>query len=71
MGDDEVDSIAGGKDHYDCHDTYKDNENCWFNDNCKKYTNNYFDEDNPYCDSYSYCKGVAHKPDCKIGRIGG
>ena len=29
-----LDMVAGGKDHAECKDTYKDRENCWSNDGC-------------------------------------
>ena len=70
LGDDELDDAAGGKDHSNCHYTYKDGENCWAMDNCKKVLIMYFDPDNPYCDSFSHCKGLACKPDCDNGRLG-
>ena len=70
VSDDELDDVAGGKDHSDCHFTYKDGENCVAMDGCKKALHMYFDPDNPYCDSYSHCKGVAVKPNCLIGKIG-
>ena len=62
--------VAGWKDHSNCHYTYKDGENCLAMDGCKKALIMYFDPDNPYCDSYSHCKGVAVKPNCLIGKIG-
>ena len=34
LSDEELGEVAGGKDHGDCKDTYKDRENCWFNDGC-------------------------------------
>ena len=70
VSDDELDDVAGGKEHDNCTDTYKSNENCMWNDNCKKVINMYYEEDEPYCDSYSHCKGVAVKPNCLIGKIG-
>lgn len=30
----ELDMVAGGKDHEDCKDTYKSRENCFANDGC-------------------------------------
>ena len=39
-------------------------------DGCKKALHMYFDPDNPYCDNFSHCKGVAVKPNCLIGKIG-
>ena len=69
LSDDELDSVAGGKGFAACEDTYRTDDNCWVSDNCKKAVIFYYDEDNPYCDSYSYCKGIALKPDCKLGRL--
>ena len=34
LDDSELAAVAGGKDHPDCKDTYKDAENCWFKDAC-------------------------------------
>ena len=34
----------GGGDHSTCSDTYKDDENCWFDDNCRKVVNMYCKE---------------------------
>lgn len=34
LPDEAMEQVAGGKQHYECHDTYKDHENCWFNDGC-------------------------------------
>ena len=31
---DELAGVAGGGSHSECKDTYKDKENCWFNDAC-------------------------------------
>jgi len=31
---DDLSSVAGGKGHSNCKDTYKDKENCWVNDAC-------------------------------------
>ena len=70
LSEEELDKVAGGKGHSTCEDTYLDNENCSLHDNCKKVIQGYYFNDNPYCDSYSCCKGVALKPDCKLGRIG-
>lgn len=70
LSDDEMDKVAGGGDRSNCSDTYKEGENCWWEDNCKKAIIMYSNPDDPYCDSYSYCKGVSIKPDCKLGRIG-
>ncbi len=43
LSDEILDKVAGGKDHDDCKDTYKDSENCWFNDGCDNVIN-YYDE---------------------------
>ena len=40
----ENDSVAGGVVMpHDCKDTFKDEENCWFNDGCDKTINKYPD----------------------------
>ena len=70
LSDEELDKVAGGKGHSDCADTYLSDENCAFYDNCKQAVNMYYDSDDPYCDSYSHCRGVNRKPDCKLGRFG-
>lgn len=71
LSDDELDSVAGGKGFNSCSESFQPDENCMFSDNCKKViTNYYFDENNAYCESYGFCKGIAIKPDCKLGRIG-
>ena len=71
LSDEELDKVAGGKDHENCSDTYKDNENCWFDDNCKHLTHHYYDPYDPVCDTYSYCGTLTILPDCKFGRVGG
>ena len=40
---DELGEVAGGGDHSDCKDTYKDKENCWVNDGCDIINNHYSD----------------------------
>ena len=34
LSDQELEAVAGGKDHPECKDTYKDYENCWVEDGC-------------------------------------
>lgn len=34
LPDDALDRVAGGKDHKDCRNTYKDREDCWKSDSC-------------------------------------
>lgn len=41
LEDSELDSVAGGKDHSNCKDTFKHEENCWFNDGCDVSFNKY------------------------------
>ena len=58
--EDELVEVAGGGDHPDCKDTYKDKENCWVNDGCDIINNHYPDYDchlNLKCHNYngSYC----------------
>ena len=43
LSEEALDAVAGGKDHDECADTYQDNENCWFNDECN-YVFSYYDE---------------------------
>ena len=39
-----LENVAGGKaDHEECLDTYKDKENCWYNDGCDMIFNGYSD----------------------------
>ena len=73
LSPEEIDSFAGGGDHAICSDTFKDDENCVFDDNCKHYTNMYSsseDEGRYDCDSYTYCKNFLTKDDCSLGRVG-
>lgn len=41
LSDNELDSVAGGKDHSNCHDTFKNFENCWWEDGCDVAYNQY------------------------------
>ena len=34
LASEELSQVAGGKDHSNCKDTFKDKENCWVNDAC-------------------------------------
>ena len=34
LSDEELDEVSGGGNHKECSDTFKDRENCWFNDGC-------------------------------------
>ena len=38
---DQLDMVAGGKDHSNCKDTFKNFENCWWEDGCDVALNNY------------------------------
>ena len=38
---DQLDSVAGGKDNENCKDTFKDQENCWWEDGCDVNYNTY------------------------------
>jgi hypothetical protein len=74
LSKEEIDKVAGGKDHDCCVDTFKDGENCWVNDSCKKFVTNYWQEDgdgNVTCYGTAFCDGVMRKHDCKFGRVGG
>ena len=52
LPDDVLDKVAGGKkDHDNCKDTFKDRENCWINDGCDNFYNNY---DNYVCHRLYY-----------------
>ena len=58
----EMDRVAGGGDHPTCADTYKDDENCLIDDNCKKVINMYCKHHNGTCSSYTFCKDITvHK----------
>ena len=46
VSDQELEKVAGGKDHPECKDTFKDRENCWVNDACDAVYNEY---DKYYC----------------------
>ncbi len=55
LPDDALDAVAGGKgERSDCKNTYKDKENCWFNDGCD---NVYHLYDDYLCAWYYYLKG--------------
>ena len=43
LPDEDLSKVAGGKRHSDCKDTFKDRENCWFNDGCDIVNNHYDD----------------------------
>jgi len=43
LSPEELGEVAGGGDHSDCKDTYKDKENCWVNDGCDIINNHYSD----------------------------
>ena len=47
---DDLGAAAGGKDHKDCKDSYKDRENCWFKDGCDIVNNHYSDYQCHYSD---------------------
>ena len=70
----EIDAVAGGKKgHYDCVDTYRDDENCWVHDSCKKFIVNYWTKDENgeiVCENNSFCKGAVRKYDCNMLRVG-
>jgi len=74
LSKEEIDEVAGGKGHDICHDTFKDGENCWWNDSCNKVVNIYWAEisDGTYeCYGTAFCDGFMKKHDCKYGRVGG
>ena len=43
LPEEELSEVAGGGDHPDCKDTYKDKENCWVTDGCDIINNHYSD----------------------------
>ena len=43
LDDSEVAEVSGGGEHADCKDTFKDYENCWFNDACDAVLHSYPD----------------------------
>ena len=68
----ELDQVAGGKDHSICKDTYKDSDNCWMTDKCKRIILSYPKEDDPEwedCKFTHYCKKVMQSHECSIGRL--
>jgi len=70
---DEIDKVAGGKGHDICHDTFKDGENCWWNDSCNKVVNMYWTKcsDGTYeCYGTAFCNGFMKKHDCIVSRYG-
>ena len=36
-----MEAVTGGKDHKECSDTFKDKENCWWEDGCDSYILDY------------------------------
>lgn len=55
LPDEALNAVAGGnKDHDECSNTYKDKENCWFNDGCD---NVYHMYDDYHCRWYYYLPG--------------
>jgi len=55
LPEDELSEVAGGGDHEECYDTYKDRENCWYSDGC----------DHIYQDYKHYvCKRSDYDPKC-------
>ncbi|MBR5338300.1 MAG: hypothetical protein IK152_09980 [Lachnospiraceae bacterium] len=62
--DNELSAVAGGKDHDNCKDTFKDRENCWFNDGCDIIINSY-DGYKCHCNGSDWpCGSYAH---CNLG----
>jgi len=61
LSDEELGEVAGGKDHSECKDTYKDRENCWFNDGCDIVNHHYkdykchYDNKDVSCGKYMQC----------------
>jgi len=49
LPDEVLDQVAGGKDHNECKNTYKDREDCWRSDSCDWIVNLY---DNSICAWY-------------------
>lgn len=43
LPDEAMDAVAGGGDHEDCKDTFRDHENCWVNDGCDAIYHKYDD----------------------------
>jgi len=41
LPEEELGEAAGGGDHKECYDTYKDRENCWWTDGCDMIHENY------------------------------
>ena len=60
LSDEEIGRVAGGKDHKECYDTFKDKENCWFTDGCDMVNQQYKDyqckyQDKGACGDPSHC----------------
>jgi hypothetical protein len=53
IDDKELSQLAGGGDNANCKSTYQHRENCWWNDACDMYTNDY---DGYKCASRDYGK---------------
>ena len=51
LSDEVLDQVAGGKDHKECKNTYKDREDCWKSDSCDWIVNLY---DGSICAWYYY-----------------
>ena len=72
----EIDRVAGGKDHDACQSTYKENENCWVSDKCRavvwEYKMTEYNTNNEIineCTINYYCNKVMLSPDCTVGRL--
>lgn len=61
LSDEELEQVAGGGDHPDCKSSFKDRENCWFNDACDVINKKYSDYKCHYnlkdvaCGKYQSC----------------
>ena len=56
LADDELSTVAGGKDHAECSDTFENYENCFFEDGCDIVINDY---------KYYYCSYQTNKLPCE------
>ena len=64
LSDEVLDRVAGGKDHQECKNTYKDREDCWRSDSCDWIVNLY---DNSICAWYYYI--CSKGPDRESGKL--
>ena len=73
LPEDELDEVAGGGDHPQCKDTFRDQENCWYNDGCDVVYHRYDNYECHYdfqCSNYqNWACGKTYYERCRTGYI--